>query len=242
MYQLEKEIPIQYILNKTTFYGLPFIVNKHTLIPRPETEELVTWILDEVPKNFMHHNSQNIKTRILDIGTGSGCIPIALAKKLPKAIISSIDISEEAIKIAQQNAQLNKVQIQFFNLDILSTNIFNLNTDLVKNESFNPINKFHIIVSNPPYVRNLEKIEIQPNVLQNEPHEALFVEDDNPLIFYDKIAELAKIHLHKNGFVFFEINQYLGNETLHLLKQKGFKKILLKKDLFGNDRMIQASF
>ena len=165
---------------------------------------------------------------VLDIGTGTGCIPISLAKNLPQANISAIDISENALKIAKQNAILNEVEINFSKIDILKT------TTLWQ--------KFDIIVSNPPYVRELEKVEIQNNVLHNEPHLALFVSDENPLIFYDKIADVAKQHLTKNGLLFFEINQYLGQETLKLLAEKGFTNIKLRKDLFGNERMVKASF
>ena len=217
---LTKEIPIQYILGETEFYGYPFIVNRHTLIPRPETEELVAWILDSAAKNT--------KIQIMDIGTGTGCIPITLAKNLPKANLFAIDISREALKIATKNAQQHEVKIQFIEKNIL--------------EITNLPQKFDIIVSNPPYVRKLEKIEIKNNVLEHEPHIALFVEDDNPLLFYDKIADLSKEHLTKNGLLFFEINQYLGTETVEMLHKKGFKNIELRKDIFGKDRMIQCTF
>ena len=223
--QLKKEKPIQYILGKTEFYGMSLKVDENTLIPRPETEELVDWVLNEA-SHLENHKTKNLS--ILDIGTGTGCIPISLAKNLPQANISAIDISENALKIAKQNAILNEVEINFSEIDILKT------TTLWQ--------KFDIIVSNPPYVRELEKVEIQNNVLHNEPHLALFVSDENPLIFYDKIADVAKQHLTKNGLLFFEINQYLGQETLKLLAEKGFTNIKLRKDLFGNERMVKASF
>ncbi|MBA6155063.1 peptide chain release factor N(5)-glutamine methyltransferase [Tenacibaculum sp. S7007] len=216
--RLKNEEPIQYILGYTEFYGLPFKVNTNTLIPRPETEELVEWILSEADKDS--------NVTILDIGTGTGCIPITLAEYLPEATVSAIDVSEEALKIANKNATLNNVSVDFIKKDILKTD---------------ELKEYDIIVSNPPYVRNLEKIEIKNNVLENEPHLALFVEDDNPLIFYNKIADLAKKSLTKKGLLFFEINQYLGKETVDMLKEKGFKNIELRKDLFGNDRMIKAS-
>ena len=219
--RLTKEEPIQYIIGNTEFYGYPFIVNKHTLIPRPETEELVTWVIEEIKKN-----PKKNQLSILDIGTGSGCIIIALAKELIKHQFYAIDISNEAIKIAKTNAKENDVVISFLQLDILKTE--KLPTS------------FDIIISNPPYVRALEKIEIKNNVLQFEPHRALFVSDENPLVFYDKIAALAKTHLHKNGLLFFEINQYLGKETLNLIDEMGFKNTVLRKDLFGNYRMIKA--
>lgn len=227
--RLKKEEPIQYILGKTEFYGYPFLVNKNTLIPRPETEELVEWILIEMAKlqTTIFYKQHKNPLSILDIGTGTGCIPISLAKKLPKTNISAIDISTNALNIAKQNAILNNVEVKFLEMDILTTE--------------NLPQKFNVIISNPPYVRELEKAEINNNVLQNEPHLALFVTDNNPLIFYDKIADLAKKHLVKNGLLFFEINQYLGKETVTILKQKEFKNIELKKDLFGNDRMIKCN-
>lgn len=218
--RLKKEEPIQYILGETEFYGLPFKVNKNTLIPRPETEELVEWIIKEVKKK------QELLS-ILDIGTGTGCIPISLKKHLPNTNVSAIDISEEAIQMAKQNAKLNEVDISFIKQDILKTEVLS--------------GMFDIIISNPPYVRELEKVEIKNNVLKNEPHLALFVKDDNPLLFYKKIADLAKSNLTKNGLLFFEINQYLGVETVEMLKNKGFTQIELQKDIFGNDRMIKAS-
>lgn len=217
--QLKKEEPIQYILGKTEFYGLPFNVDKNTLIPRPETEELVEWIITEVekPQKFVS---------ILDIGTGTGCIPISLKKRLPNANVSAVDVSEKALIIAKKNAKLNETEVSFIHQDILKTEELN--------------SKFDIIVSNPPYVRELEKAEIKNNVLENEPHLALFVEDNNPLLFYKKIADLAKNSLTKTGLLFFEINQYLGKETVDMLKSKGFTKVELRKDLFGNNRMIKA--
>ena len=225
---LEQEIPIQYILGKTEFYGFPFILNEHVLIPRPETEELITSILENVLKTKSFHTNANEKQlKILDIGTGSGCIPISLKKSLPFAEITAIDVSNEALIIAKKNAVLNKVDINLTQQDIL--NITSLNQ------------LYDVIVSNPPYVRESEKKEIKNNVLKNEPHLALFVEDNNPLIFYSKIAELAKNHLTKNGTLFFEINQYLGKETVELIKLKEFNKIQLKKDIFGHDRIIIAS-
>ena len=224
--RLKKEEPIQYIIGKTEFYGLEFNVTKDVLIPRPETEELIEWILEKSA-----NLERNIK--ILDIGTGSGCIPITLKNNIADADVHAIDVSETALTIAKKNAEENNPSIHFHKADILKTENLNfINKDI----------KFDIIVSNPPYVRDLEKKEIQNNVLQNEPHLALFVPDNNPLLFYDKIADLAKIHLKKDGFLFFEINQYLGLETVDLLKEKGFTNIILKKDLYKNDRMICSSF
>ncbi|PQJ23399.1 peptide chain release factor N(5)-glutamine methyltransferase [Tenacibaculum sp. SG-28] len=218
--RLLREEPIQYILGKTEFYGLPFYVNKNTLIPRPETEELVDWIIEE--------NKQQDSISILDIGTGSGCIPIALKKNLTTSNICAIDVSEKALEIAKKNMASNNVNIEWLAIDILRTE------QLPK--------KFDIIVSNPPYVRQLEKNEMKKNVLENEPHLALFVTDNNPLIFYSKIADLAKRSLTKNGMLFFEINQYLAEEMLAMMKNKGYTNIELRKDFRGNDRMIKASY
>ena len=220
--KLKLEIPIQYILGTTHFYGSEFNVNENVLIPRPETEELVEWIISSavnMPK------FKNIK--ILDIGTGSGCIAISLAKNIPNAEVSAIDISDKALATAKENADLNKVTVAFIQRNILETN------DLEQ--------QFDIIVSNPPYVRNLEKAEIKPNVLANEPHLALFVEDNDALIFYRKIAELATKNLSPEGKLFFEINQYLGKETVELLEKMHFKNIELRKDIYENDRMIACN-
>ncbi|WP_264522286.1 peptide chain release factor N(5)-glutamine methyltransferase [Flavobacterium sp. N1994] len=219
---LKKQKPIQYILGETEFYGLRFLVNENVLIPRPETEELVDLI---IANNLIAQQSNHLK--ILDIGTGSGCIPITLKKNLPNAEVFAIDVSEKALATAQQNAALNEVRVRFILKDILQTN------DLEQ--------QFDIIVSNPPYVRNLEKAEINPNVLEYEPHLALFVEDDDALIFYRKIAQLAKKNLMPDGKLYFEINQYLGKETVQLLEDLHFKHIELKKDIYGNNRMISCS-
>jgi release factor glutamine methyltransferase len=217
---LKKQIPVQYILGKTEFYGLPFKVTPDTLIPRPETEELVDWISTEVD-----NESLTKEINILDIGTGTGCIAISLAKNLSNVNVFAIDVSEKALGIAKTNAKKNKVQIEFIHADILALDSLPY--------------QFDIIVSNPPYVRELEKKEIQPNVLENEPHLALFVDDKNPLIFYKKIAELAKEHLTKDGKLFFEINQYLGEEMSTMLTDVGFSTEL-RKDIFNNDRMTKS--
>jgi release factor glutamine methyltransferase len=219
--QLKKEIPIQYVLGSTHFYGLEFEVNSNVLIPRPETEELVDLIIESQQLTF-----GDKKVRILDIGTGSGCIAISLAKNLPNAEVFALDVSDKALATTQKNAELNQVAIQFIHKSILETE------DLGQ--------QFDLIVSNPPYVRHLEKQEIKKNVLDNEPHLALFVEDNDALIFYRKIAELAQKNLSANGQLYFEINQYLGQETLDLVQEMGFKDITLRKDIYGNDRMIQC--
>lgn len=217
---LQQEKPIQYITGETWFYGLQFKVNENTLIPRPETEELVEWILNS--PNIHHPSPINI----LDIGTGSGCIPISLKANLPQANVSAIDVSEQALEVAKRNAVSNNVEVNFIQANILEVEDLNQH--------------FDIIVSNPPYVRNLEKQEIKKNVLDYEPHLALFVEDTDALLFYRKIAQLALKNLSPNGLLFFEINQYLGKETVDLLENLGFKNIELKKDMYGNDRMIRC--
>jgi len=217
--ELASEKPVQHIINKTEFYGLDFTVNKDVLIPRPETEELVAWVIQEA--------NDRKKLKILDIGTGSGCIAIALAKNLTTAKVTAIDFSESALKTAKQNAKDNNVAVDFIQQDILKTDVLP--------------DTYDIIISNPPYIRELEKVEIQKNVLSFEPHSALFVSDDNPLLFYKKIATLATKHLSENGILFFEINQYLGKETLEMLKTTGFKKNELRKDIFENDRMTKSA-
>jgi release factor glutamine methyltransferase len=217
--KLKLEIPIQYILGTTSFFGLEFKVNENVLIPRPETEELVELIIDN--SKLIIDNS---KLKVLDIGTGSGCIAISLAKNIANAEVFAIDISEKALVIAHQNAEINEVEVTFIQKNVLETD------DLFK--------EFDIIVSNPPYVRNLEKHEIKKNVLDYEPHLALFVDDNDALIFYRKIAILAQKNLSQKGQLYLEINQYLGKETVDLLQKMNFKNIELKKDIYGNDRMI----
>ena len=217
--KLEQQQPIQYIFGKAHFYGLEFTVNENTLIPRPETEELVEWILND--------NHAKGQLSVLDIGTGSGCIAISLAKNLGETSVSAIDVSEGALAVAKENAEHNKVEVNFILKDILTAETLP--------------QQFDVIVSNPPYVRNLEKEEIKDNVLKYEPHLALFVEDNDPLLFYRKIALLAKGYLSPNGRLYFEINQYLGSETAAMLEEYGFKDVTLRKDIYGNDRMIAAS-
>jgi release factor glutamine methyltransferase len=231
--ELKTEKPIQYITGEAWFYGLRFEVNENTLIPRPETEELVEWIISEIP-NFKIPNSKSKNLTILDIGTGSGCIPISLKKEIPNAEVFTIDVSEKAIETAKKNALDNDADVHFIHQNIL---------ELESLEKLQTINsklptKLDIIVSNPPYVRNLEKQEIKKNVLDYEPHLALFVEDTDALLFYRKIAQLALTSLTPNGKLFFEINQYLRKETVELLESLGFKNIELRKDFVGNDRMI----
>ncbi|MCZ4320218.1 peptide chain release factor N(5)-glutamine methyltransferase [Aequorivita viscosa] len=221
--RLKKHEPIQYIIGETEFYGLPFKVNKHTLIPRPETEELVEWILSE---KALYTQISNFNT-ILDIGTGSGCIAISLAKNLQNAEVAALDISEEALQIARENAELNSVEVTFFQTDILKAETLPM--------------QYNIIVSNPPYVRELEMEKMQQNVLKYEPDTALYVKDADPLLFYRAISTLAKSHLKPDGKLFFEINEYLSEELSALLTSEGFRNIEVKKDIFGKDRMVKCN-
>ncbi|MBU2951645.1 peptide chain release factor N(5)-glutamine methyltransferase [Tamlana agarivorans] len=217
--QLKKHKPIQYIIGETEFYGLTFKVDKNVLIPRPETEELVEWILK--------HNNENDKINILDIGTGSGCIAISLAKYLKNANVYALDVSKPALQVAKKNAELNAVDVTFIEADILTTkNVEDL--------------KFDIIVSNPPYVREKEQTLMKPNVLENEPHLALFVKDDNALQFYKAITAFSVENLVDQGKLLFEINEFLGNEMIRLLQKHEFSNIELKQDIFRKDRMIKG--
>ncbi len=225
--RLKNYEPIQYIIGETEFYGLPFKVNNKVLIPRPETEELVSLVLQNIKKQ-----KQNSKTySILDIGTGSGCIAVSLAKNLPNTKIYGLDVSGEALKVAKENAKLNEVDITFVEENILDESSWNL---------FFKDLEFDAIVSNPPYVRQLEKSEIKKNVLDNEPHLALFVEDDDALQFYKAICQFSVNNLSENGLLFFEINEYLGNEMKKLLKAYNFKDIELIQDIFSKDRMVKS--
>lgn len=213
--------PIQYILGETQFYNLIFKVNESVLIPRPETEELVDLIIKE---------NKNKKLRILDIGTGSGCIAIALKKNLPEAEIFGLDISEKALDIAKENAGRNQSQINFFHADILNSAITGLPDNL------------DIIVSNPPYIILAEKSSMHPNVLNYEPHEALFVSNNDSIIFYRAITKFASAHLKKNGRLYFEINEKYGNEIAEMLENYNFTDIRIIKDMSGKERIIQALF
>ena len=219
---LKQQKPIQYIIGETEFYGLPFKVNESVLIPRPETEELVEWVLSKVDKNKTIH--------ILDIGTGSGCIAISLAKNLPNSKVYGLDVSAEALKTAKLNAESNKVHVEFIKADILEVESRRPKIDT----------NFDIIISNPPYVREQEKEFMNPNVLENEPHLALFVKDENPLLFYDAITQFATNNLAKEGELYFEINEYLGNAMIELLNDNNFKNIELKQDIYKKDRMIKG--
>ncbi|XMO86688.1 peptide chain release factor N(5)-glutamine methyltransferase [Algibacter sp. AS12] len=216
---LKEQKPVQYIIGETEFYGLTFKVNESVLIPRPETEELVECVIKQT--------DNNPAINILDIGTGSGCIAISLAKNLENVKVYALDISEGALEMAKQNAKLNGVDVTFFKVDIL-------NADRIQDL------KFDFIVSNPPYVREKEKPQMKPNVLEHEPHLALFVEDENPLLFYKAITDFAKVNLKEKGKLYFEINEFLGRSMITLLNDNNFKNIELKQDIFKKDRMIKG--
>ena len=222
--------PIQYILGETAFYGLTFKVNSAVLIPRPETEELVDWLIETVASlqftvDQGDRQTPNAKRlTILDIGTGSGCIAISLKKNIPQAKVDAIDISKESLIMAKENAVLNNVEVTFIHQDILRME--------------RPEVKYDIIVSNPPYIKEEEREAMHENVLIYEPHHALFVSNEKPLIFYEAIADFAAANLNFNGALFFEINASLGQQTVDLLKAKGFKNIELRKDMQGKERMI----
>jgi len=223
--QLIQGKPLQYILGETEFYDLTFKVNPNVLIPRPETEELVDWAL--ITSRIINGETEVLK--ILDIGTGSGCIPISIKKYIPLADITALDISELALSTARQNADLNQAEINLIHDDILNpSNLELINTN------------YDIILSNPPYVTDSEKDQMLDNVLKHEPHNALFVPNNDPLLFYRAIADFALDHLKINGFLFLEINEKFGRETVYLLNEKGFKEIELRQDMSGKDRMIRA--
>ena len=215
--KLKNSEPIQYILGETDFFGLTFYLDDSVLIPRPETEELVQWVVDSV---------KNEPLKILDIGTGSGCIAVTLAKKLPFAEVHAWDISRDALEVARKNADKNGVHLFLAEKDILQESVSD--------------EKFDIVVSNPPYVTEFEKGEMQENVLNFEPHLAMFVSDQNALVFYEKIADFALKNLNKGGKLFFEINREKGNQIEVLLQQRGFGNIERQKDISSNERMIKA--
>ena len=216
--QLKNDCPIQYIIGEVEFMNLKFEVNKNVLIPRPETEELINWILSFEESSY--------SKSILDIGTGSGCIPIILANSLPESNVVTYDISEKAIEVARKNAIANKIELKIEQQDILKIQSLDASYD--------------IIVSNPPYVRESEKIQMKNNVLLYEPNIALFVPDDDPLLFFRHIAQLAIKSLKPSGLLYFEINQYLSSSLCEILEDLGFQEIELKKDIYGADRLIRA--
>ncbi|MDR3272581.1 MAG: peptide chain release factor N(5)-glutamine methyltransferase [Flavobacteriaceae bacterium] len=219
LFRLVQGMPYQYVLGNTEFFGCKILVNPNVLIPRPETEELVEWILQNI-------ENKNQEINIIDLCSGSGCIAVALAKNLPNAQITGLEINEKAIATALTNAEINQVKINFIQDDLL-----NLQHDFDQ--------KFDIIVSNPPYIQEFEKADMNENVLHFEPQEALFVPNDNPLIFYQKIIDFSQKYLKKSEKIYAEINQKLGKETMELFSHY-FKNTMLKKDISGNERIIKA--
>lgn len=215
--RLQKYEPVQYIIGVEDFYGSTFEVDRNVLIPRPETEELVDWIIQE---------NRDRQVRMLDIGTGSGCIAISLAKHLEKAEVTSWDISEGALQVAARNCRRNEVKVKLERKDVL--------------QWIPATEQFDVIVSNPPYITEKEKIEMEPNVLDWEPGVALFVPDDKPLLFYRRIAELGRSLLVSEGKLYFEINRAFAKQTIEMLEGLGYRNIELKKDILQNDRMIKA--
>ena len=216
--ELSRHRPIQYIIGETEFAGMTFCVDESVLIPRPETEELVNWALEVA--------GPLPSPRILDIGTGSGCIPVTLAKKLPGAQVHALDVSPSALRTARKNAERLEAEVKFFEHDILSP------ADLE--------HSYDIFISNPPYVRKSEKELMRDNVLKHEPEIALFVCDEDPLLFYRRIAEHAILSLKSGGHVFFEVNESLAQQTAELLREGPFENIEIRKDIYDRERMIRA--
>lgn len=219
--RLKNHEPIQYILGETEFYGLPFYAVPGVLIPRPETEELVQWIIQE---------NKLTSPTILDMGTGSGCIAVSLRKNIPESVVLACDISPVCIETARRNADLNSATITVLTYDIL------------RNSPGISFPELDVVVSNPPYVREMERLQMELNVLEYEPGLALFVPDNDPLIFYSQIADFARNNLKRNGRLYFEINEALGKECSEMLQEKGFSAIRIKKDIHGKDRMIGCSY
>lgn len=249
--QLLSHRPVQYVLNEAWFYGLKFEVNENVLIPRPETEELVDWVVKDVRSMKYDERSKRYEVRnkigetqtddssyllspisyisILDVGTGSGCIPISIKKNIPAATVSAIDVCSEALNTAINNAVTHETDINFTLVDFLDES------------KWQQLEQYDLIISNPPYVKSSESKAMSEHVLQYEPHKALFVPDHDALLFYRKIADFALLHLKPDGVVYVEINQQLGKETLDLFLQKGFANVELRKDMSGNERFVKIS-
>ncbi len=213
--------PVQYALNESWFYGMKFFVDEQVLIPRPETEELVDWVVEDL-------KSQKSKVKILDVGTGSGCIPVSIKKQIAIAEISAVDVSAGAINVAKKNAENLGANIQFNSLDFLHE------------AARNTLGMFDIIVSNPPYIKRSEAEVMKQHVVAHEPHLALFVPDDDALIFYEAIAVFGKDHLSRSGKIYVEINETLGQEVAKLFQRHGYQNIVVKKDLQGKERMVRC--
>ena len=222
--QLLQHRPVQYVLGEAWFYGMKFFVQEQVLIPRPETEELVEWVVREIKEGGKESGK-----KLLDIGTGSGCIAVALKKELPGADIYACDVSERALEIAGKNAGSNGVQINF------------LETDFLQPEQRKGLPAADVLVSNPPYIPLSDKVAMQPRVLQYEPHLALFVADNDPLIFYKEMAGFAKTHLLQTGAVYVEVHEEMAGAVSALFRSAGFNRVEVRRDLQGRDRMVKAS-
>ena len=225
--------PVQYVLGEADFCGLTIKVKPGVLIPRPETEELVNWIVENVNDNL------NPNCQLLDIGTGSGCIAVALAKKLENADVDAWDVSDVALEVTRENAERNGVKVKVNKVDVLA-NLNDNSQSSTLNSKLSTLNSFNIIVSNPPYICEEEKEEMEKNVLEHEPALALFVPNHDPLLFYKRIADLGLSMLKEDGLLFFEINRRFGTEVVKMLQEKGYQEVELRQDLFGNDRMVKA--
>ncbi|WP_185856509.1 peptide chain release factor N(5)-glutamine methyltransferase [Blattabacterium cuenoti] len=233
LWELKKNRPIQYVIGHAYFFGMKFIVNEKVFIPRPETEELVSWILQDHNNKDCHHDNP---IQIFDIGTGSGCISITLKKKKPEFVhIYAMDSDQEALDIAKKNAKLHNVKISLKNVDFLKDGM------AIPTKKINK-NSVHIIVSNPPYIRLSEKKLLHPNIVQYEPYQALFVPDKNPLIFYKTISFWIKKRLTGIVYIYFEINQFIYLDIIDLLKKMGFLNIEIRKDFQGIFRMVRAIY
>lgn len=220
--ELLQHRPVQYVLGEAWFMDIKLLVNESVLIPRPETEELAEWIIKDMKQSGK-------KLSLLDIGTGSGCIPIAVKKKIPGTIASAIDVSDDALQVAKLNAIKQEVNIHFLTLNFL------------EESEWNQLSKYNIIVSNPPYIKQSEEARIRNNVIKYEPHLALFVPDEDPIIFYKKIAKFSPKHLEPGASVYVEINEALGEEVVELFEKQGFNNVILKKDMQGKERMLKAA-
>ena len=214
--------PVQYVLGEAWFMDMKLLVNEHVLIPRPETEELVEWIIKDVEQ------SGNKGLSLIDIGTGSGCIPIAVKRKIPQITVCAIDISDDALQVAKLNAIDLKVEVKFLNLDFLDE------------EEWKQLGNYDLIVSNPPYIKKSEESTMRDNVLKYEPPLALFVPNENALIFYEAIARFSREHLKPGGSIYVEINEAFGEDVVKLFKEEGFADVVLKKDMQGKDRMVRG--
>jgi len=215
--------PVQYTIGEAWFMNMKLSVNESVLIPRPETEELVAWILEDIKTSCKKEVS------LIDIGTGSGCIPIAVRKKIPETAVSAIDISDEALQVARLNSIAQKVLVDFLHVNFLDE------------KQWNQLGSYDVIVSNPPYIKQSEEAAMKENVLKYEPAIALFVPNDDALLFYKTIAKFSQTHLKQAGSVYVEINEALGDEVVNLFEEKGFNEVILKKDMQGKDRMVKAT-